>query len=467
MAITCSRLSPRRRTPDWLRQLPAAEMLRRVWVQQFYLGDGRVRWRTERDGIPPAARFVSSPYDADAHYARKGSTTWIGYKAHLSETCDEGLPRVITEVQTTAGPVADGDVTTPLHRALQGKGLLPTQHIVDTGYLSAGLLVETQRDFGIDLVGPARADFRWQSQAGKGFAMDAFAIDWDAQRVTCPMGIHSSGWTPAVDNRGTPVIKVKFSAKDCRACAHRSDCAGPTAMRRLMTFRTRDEYIALQAARQRQKTPEFIGTLRSPGRGRGHHITGRPRLRPAAIPLLRAGQDASSACRHRRRHEPRAPRSLDQRRDLGSHQAVALLTTGPRPSQSTDFASRVRSRGEPASGPPLSVFRAADRHLWCVRVSTHCGSSLAVGLACAGAFLLGHILRRRRTQMAETNKPPDPSWTPRITKRLKCLAESGKIPARGTTPRRVLENSLVYGLDGECEVSGPLRTTRNLRLGWA
>jgi transposase len=34
----------------------------------------------------------------------------------------------------------------------------------------------------------------------------------------------------------------------------------PTAMRRLMTFRTRDEHIALQAARQRQKTPEFIGT---------------------------------------------------------------------------------------------------------------------------------------------------------------------------------------------------------------
>src|SRR3712207_9067143 len=70
-----------------------------------------------------SARFVSSPYDADAHYACKGSTTWIGYKAHLSETCDEGLPRVITEVRTTAGPVADGDVTTPLHRALRGKGL--------------------------------------------------------------------------------------------------------------------------------------------------------------------------------------------------------------------------------------------------------------------------------------------------------------------------------------------------------
>jgi len=111
---------------------------------------------------------------------------------HLSETCDEGLPRIITEVQTTAGPVADSDVTTPIHTALQGKGLLPAQHIVDTGYLSAGLLVQTQRDFGIDLLGPARVDPRWQAQAGKGFAMDAFAIDWDAQRVTCPTGVHGA-----------------------------------------------------------------------------------------------------------------------------------------------------------------------------------------------------------------------------------------------------------------------------------
>src|ERR1051325_11253624 len=107
------------------------------------------------DGIPPSARFISSPHDADAHHARKGSTTWIGYKGHLSETCDEGRPRIITEVQTTAGPVADGDVTTPIHTALRGKGLLPAQHIVDTGYLSAGLLVRTAGGFGMHLAGAA------------------------------------------------------------------------------------------------------------------------------------------------------------------------------------------------------------------------------------------------------------------------------------------------------------------------
>ena len=55
----------------------------------------------------------------------------------------------------------------------------------------------------------------------------------------------------------------------------------------------------------------------------------------------------------------------------------------------------------------------------------------------------------------------------RITKMLKSLAKSGKIPARGTTPGRVLENSLARGLNEEFEIGGPLRTTRNVRPGRA
>ena len=59
--------------PAWLRELPAVETLRRVWVQQYHLIEGAVRWRGSED-IPPAAVFISSPYDGDAHYARKHTT---------------------------------------------------------------------------------------------------------------------------------------------------------------------------------------------------------------------------------------------------------------------------------------------------------------------------------------------------------------------------------------------------------
>src|SRR5947209_7869938 len=71
--------------PAWLRQVPAVETLRRVWVQNFYIDGERLQWRTETQGIPPAADFISSPYDPDAHYAKKNTTQWVGYKIHMTE----------------------------------------------------------------------------------------------------------------------------------------------------------------------------------------------------------------------------------------------------------------------------------------------------------------------------------------------------------------------------------------------
>ncbi|HEY9661800.1 MAG TPA: transposase, partial [Allocoleopsis sp.] len=73
--------------PVWLRQVPAIETLRRVWVQQYYYCEDRLRWRT-KDEIPPASLMISSPYDVDAHYSKKHTTSWVGYKVHLSETCE-------------------------------------------------------------------------------------------------------------------------------------------------------------------------------------------------------------------------------------------------------------------------------------------------------------------------------------------------------------------------------------------
>lgn len=157
------------------RQLPAIDTLRRIWIQQFYLADGSVHWR-ETEGIPPSSLFISSPYDLDAHYARKGTTSWVGYKVHLTETCDADRPRIITHVQTCAAPLADGAATTPAHKALEDKGLLPAQHLVDTGCIDAGLLVETRRRFAVDLIGPVRRDRHWQARTGTGFSAEAFQV---------------------------------------------------------------------------------------------------------------------------------------------------------------------------------------------------------------------------------------------------------------------------------------------------
>jgi transposase len=242
-------------TPVCVREEPAVETLRQVWVQQFYREEGGIRWRTEQDGIPPAGLFISSPYDIEARYAKKHTTSWIGYKVHVTETCEDDAPHVITHVETTAGPVADGAVTPCIHEALAHTGLLPRTHIVDTGYLDAELLATSQRKYGVDLLGPTRPDYKWQAQAGQGFDVSHFVIDWEHHQATCPGGCPSSSWSPAVDEHGNEVVKIKFSRKDCRTCPHRVNCT--RAPRRTITVRCEEHYHALQAARTRETSPEY------------------------------------------------------------------------------------------------------------------------------------------------------------------------------------------------------------------
>jgi hypothetical protein len=183
----------------------------------------------------------------------------VGYKVHLTETCDDDLPHLITHVETTIGPAADGAAAPKIHTALQQRGLLPGTHIVDTGFLDAELLVDSRDDYGVDLLGPTRLDYHGQAREGAGCDAQHFQIDGAQQHATCPAGKTSTGWTPAVDNRGNPVIKVTFSTKDGRRCDQLAHCIRSTKRypRRTLTIRPQPQYQALQAARQREATEAF------------------------------------------------------------------------------------------------------------------------------------------------------------------------------------------------------------------
>lgn len=128
-------------SPQWLREVPAVETLRRVWIQQYIYLNGAIHWR-DSDSSPPSALMISSPYDTDAHYARKRSTSWVGYKVHLTETCDEERPHLITHVETTDAPASDSAAVGSIHEALEKSNLLPSIQLVDTGYVEAKLLVK-------------------------------------------------------------------------------------------------------------------------------------------------------------------------------------------------------------------------------------------------------------------------------------------------------------------------------------
>jgi hypothetical protein len=82
-------------TPVWIREIEAVGLLRQILVQTYYLhtdtrGRDVIKKRDADDeGVPPGQLRLASPYDPDARWAAKGEDLfWMGYKVHLTETCD-------------------------------------------------------------------------------------------------------------------------------------------------------------------------------------------------------------------------------------------------------------------------------------------------------------------------------------------------------------------------------------------
>jgi transposase len=242
--------------PAALRDLPAVETLRQVWVHQYYVIEGQLRWRAA-DDLPPAGTRFDSPYDPEARYGNKRTTTWTGYKVHVTETCDPETPHLLTHVETTPAQITDVTQTAPIHDALADKDLLPDTHIVDAGYVDATLLVTSQTEHQLELLGPVRPDTSWQAQAQQGYDSSCFRVNWEAQTVTCPQGQTTRRWSEAQDAWGNAVINVKCSRSGCRSCEHRAVCTRAKTEPRELTLRPQVEHEALQAARQRQQTPEW------------------------------------------------------------------------------------------------------------------------------------------------------------------------------------------------------------------
>ena len=244
--------------PGWLRNIPAVETLRRSWVQQFHATEPgqRIRWREHND-VPPSALLIHSPYDLEAQYSTKRSVTWLGYKLHLTEMCDDDCPHFITHVETTAATRSDDDVIDEIHAALEQKELLPKEHFVDGGYMAAEHLVNSRAQYDIELIGPVRTDHSWQAKAGDGFDHSNFQIDWEHQKVTCPQGHQSTKWQRGHDNTGQPLIKIRFRHSTCLSCPVRLQCTRSKSGPRELGLRPREQHLALQARRREQETPEF------------------------------------------------------------------------------------------------------------------------------------------------------------------------------------------------------------------
>ena len=246
----------------YLRPLPAVEALRQIWVQQYYRCSvpemAVVRQRTMEEQ-PPAAVRVTSPYELEARYCTKRDTQWVGYKLHLSETCEPEHPDLMTQVLTTPSTTPDCTMGPPIVEDLAARDLLPGTHLLDSGYVDADCLVTAQQH-QIDVVGPPFGSYSWQHKIAHGYDLQTFVLDWDAHQARCPQGHTSVTWTPGHDVSGDPVLRIRFDQATCRVCPTRHVCPTATDAPRQLTVRPQAHHEAMQAARQRQETPEFKET---------------------------------------------------------------------------------------------------------------------------------------------------------------------------------------------------------------
>ncbi len=186
-----------------LKNLPMVKNLEQMWSQQLKIKEDKVCFLSKEKLAPVGERF-DSPYDTEAKYGKKRSTSWRGYKVHLTETCGQENPHLITNVITTAAFLPDTEVNFKIHEDLKEKGLSPDIHLVDAGYPENEWVLKSRKE-GILVIGPARPNYHWQAKEGKGFALKDFKIDWENKQVICPNGKIGKNWSTTKSN-GKPKI---------------------------------------------------------------------------------------------------------------------------------------------------------------------------------------------------------------------------------------------------------------------
>jgi transposase len=243
---------------------PQVEALRQIVAQNYHWDPaGRLRWRDDDGdaGLPPSAARIVSPYDVAARYSRRGQVTrWTGYLAHVTETCDDDGPNVITDVVVMPATSDDRQALAGIHDRLACRGLLPAAHLVDGGYTSLVHMERAGRVHQVTLTGPLPGNPTRQHRDQDGYARDDFLIDYDRREVTCPQGQVSRGWHgpyPTSSPDAAPLIVARFTRKQCQPCPVRAACTTSGDGKRTVGFPPRELYDLQVRNRADQQDPAW------------------------------------------------------------------------------------------------------------------------------------------------------------------------------------------------------------------
>ncbi len=284
-------------TDAWLRQVPAVETLRRVWVQQFSAEEPRPL--AGGADLPPSAVVISSPYDLEARYCKKRETIWTGYKAHLTETCDDDLPNIVTDVDTTTATTVDHAVTAAVQVRLARQAWYrasswwtpatspPTTWSPARRTTSAPCSARSTRTTA-GKRGRARASVPPTSRSSGSrsvrSARKVVSAGSGSRHTTAPATTSS---TSASITRTVAIVRSASSA-----CPPTASAPSPSARSRCMK--------PSDAARGGVSTHRSSASSTRPARSKGP-LAGRIHRRPAPHALSRPREDPTPAPAHRRR----------------------------------------------------------------------------------------------------------------------------------------------------------------------
>jgi transposase len=235
--------------PPTLRDLPEVATLRKVWEEQFVIIEQKTILRSPKDLGKSEGGPTQTPHDPDVRWSKKRDQSWYGYKLQVTETFDEDLPHLITDIDLTVSTQSDQTALVDIVARQKENGTLPSQRDVDKGY-TGGPNLEAAIERGEDLIGPISAKQSPQHHLEGGIKTEDFTFNLAEGRATCPAGQQSAAMTQ--NELGD--LRFKFATETCAECPLRARCCTGAGGRSVQYSRYHDILLATQ---QKMEQPEY------------------------------------------------------------------------------------------------------------------------------------------------------------------------------------------------------------------
>jgi hypothetical protein len=156
-----------------------------VWQQQFRIVEGELV--AQEPGSYAAKTYIDTPQDPEARHSAKRGQGWVGYKLQATETDDEDMPHLLSDIAVTSSVETDYEALEAIQERLEERDMLPAEQLGDKGYITEDNLANSVKR-GIDLIGPVKKESWAQARNPGSIPLDQFEVDLENLLAVCPAG---------------------------------------------------------------------------------------------------------------------------------------------------------------------------------------------------------------------------------------------------------------------------------------